>query len=326
MSRIARTPAKRGSQIALSLTTAASAAVVAATMSLGSAPVAKADVADLDAIASLASSIDSAPLAAADALLPAADPAETVMAANAISYLIDFYFPSQFTSTGAPAGLLGLGAYGLDQYLFGPNGLLPFVDQFLEPFVLKLTGTAPTDAASALMGAAAEPASAFVGLADPAETVNSANAFSYLVDFFFPSQFTSTGAPAGLLGLGAYGLDQYLFGPNGLLPFVDQFLEPFVLKLTGTAPTDAASALMGAAADPLTDAVSALDPSSVVGAVEPGAVVSALDPGAVVSALDPGAVVSALDPSALVGAVEPGAVLGGLDSVVDALVNTGALF
>src|ERR1700760_3076958 len=145
MSRIARTPAKRGSQIALSLGTAASAAVVAATMSLGNAPVAKADVTDLDALTSAVSSINPAPLSPADALVGWADPAETVNSANAISYLIDFYFPSQFTSTGAPAGVLGLGGYVLDQYLFGPNGLLPFVDKFLDPFVPDITGTPMTD-------------------------------------------------------------------------------------------------------------------------------------------------------------------------------------
>ncbi len=288
MSRIARTPAKPSRRMVLCLGAAATAAVVAGSAGLANAPVAKADVTDTDVLTSLVGALDPSALSAADTFVGAADPAETVNAANAISYLIDAFFPSQFSATGAPQGVLGLGGYYLDTYLFGPNGLLPFVDNFLEPFVLALTGSTAADAAGAVV----------MGAADSAETVAAANAISYLIDAFFPSQFSATGAPQGVLGLTGYFLDNYLFGPTAIFHGVDAFLEPFVLELTGSTATEAASAAAVGAVDPVTDLFGALDPSALVGTLEPGAVLGGLDPSA----------------------------FNVLDSVVDALVGTGTLF
>ena len=92
-------------RIALSFGTAAGAAVIAASFSMGTAPKAGADVSDADAVSSLVGALDPAALSAAsvaETALPAAT--ETVNPANAISYLIDALIPAQFTSTGAPAG------------------------------------------------------------------------------------------------------------------------------------------------------------------------------------------------------------------------------
>jgi hypothetical protein len=169
---MSRTPAKRSYQIAVCLGTAASTAVIAAAINFGTAPLARADVTDGDAVTALVGALDPNPLSAADAVVGMADPAETVSEANAFSYLIDAFFPSQFSATGAPTGLLGLGGYFLDTYLFGPNGLLPFVDNFLEPFVLELTGTTTTEAATAAAVGAVDPVTDMFGALDPGALVS----------------------------------------------------------------------------------------------------------------------------------------------------------
>src|ERR1700751_4714171 len=58
MSRNARTPAPPSRRIALGFGTAAGAAVIAASFSMGTAPVAGADVSDADAVSSLAGAPD----------------------------------------------------------------------------------------------------------------------------------------------------------------------------------------------------------------------------------------------------------------------------
>ena len=58
MSRNARTPAPPSRRIALGFGTAAGAAVIAASFSMGTAPVAGADVSDADAVSSLAGALD----------------------------------------------------------------------------------------------------------------------------------------------------------------------------------------------------------------------------------------------------------------------------
>src|SRR6202000_334026 len=117
MSRNARTPAPSSRRIALGFGTAAGAAVIAASLSMGTAPVAGADVSDADVVSSLAGALDPTAFSAASV----ADPAESVPEADAIGYLIDALDSNQFTSSGLPAGLFGTLGYYLDTYLFGPN-------------------------------------------------------------------------------------------------------------------------------------------------------------------------------------------------------------
>jgi hypothetical protein len=170
MSRNARTPAPRCRRIALGFGTAAGAAVVAASLSMGTAPVAGADVSDADAVSSLAGALDLDALSAAsvgDAAAGVPDPAGTVSETDAISYLINALDPSQFTSTGAPAGLLGLLGYGLDFYLFGPTGIFPSVDAFLEPYVLDIVHSLSSDTASAATVGGADPVIDVIGAFDP---------------------------------------------------------------------------------------------------------------------------------------------------------------
>jgi hypothetical protein len=170
MSRNARTPAPRSRRIALGFGTAAGAAVVAASLSMGTAPVAGADVSDADAVSSLAGALDLDALSAAsvgDAAAGVADPAESVPEADAISYLIDAIAPNQFTSSGAPAGVFGLLGWYLDDYLFGPNAPFYEVDAFLEPYVLDLVKSLPADAASAATVGGADPVSDVIGALDP---------------------------------------------------------------------------------------------------------------------------------------------------------------
>src|SRR5271166_3139703 len=162
MSRNARTPAPRSRRIALGFGTAAGAAVVAASLSMGTAPVAGADVSDADAVSSLAGALDLDALSAASV----ADAAASVSDTDAISYLIDHLDPGQFVGS-APTGAFGLLAWYLDDYLFGPTGIFPGVDAFLEPYVLELVSSLPSDAASAATVGGADPVSDVIGALDP---------------------------------------------------------------------------------------------------------------------------------------------------------------
>lgn len=178
MSRNARTPAPRSRRIALGFGTAAGAAVIAASLSMGTAPVAGADVSDVDALSSLAGALDLDASGVADAAAGADAAAESVPEADAISYLIDAFDPDQFTSTGAPAGLFGLVGFFLDNYFFGPNSPDPSVDAFLEPYVLEIVSKLPADAASAVAVGGADPASDVIGALDP----SAFNAFDSVID------------------------------------------------------------------------------------------------------------------------------------------------
>jgi hypothetical protein len=171
MSRNARTPAPPSRRIALSFGTAAGAAVIAASLSMGTAPVAGADVSDADVVSSLVGALDATALSGASVADAAAgaDAAETVNEADAISYLIDALDPNQFTSTGLPAGLFGTLGYYLDTYLLGPNDVFPGVDvdAFLEPYVLDIVNSLSSDAASAATVGVADPVSGLIGAFDP---------------------------------------------------------------------------------------------------------------------------------------------------------------
>ena len=94
------------------------------------------------------------------------------------------------------------------------------------------------------------------------ETVTETWAISYLIDALDTDLFTSSGAQEGLFGVLGLYLDDYLFGPNGIDPSVDVFLEPYVEELVKLFPTDAACAATVGGADPVSDLIGALDPSA----------------------------------------------------------------
>ena len=157
---------RKARRIAVSFGTAAGAAVIAASFSMGTAPVAGADVSDADAVSPLVGALDPSALSAASVADTALPAAETVPSADAISYLIDALYPDQFTSTGLPAGVFGFVGYYLDTYLYGPNGFFPGVDAFLEPYVQELVGSLTSTAASAAT-LGVDPVSDLAGAFDP---------------------------------------------------------------------------------------------------------------------------------------------------------------
>src|ERR1700677_3427217 len=112
MGRNARTRTPRGRRIALSCGTAVGAALIAASISMGNAPAARADVIGADTVSELIGASDSQALAAAG-----------VSDTLALSYLIEAFDPHSFSSTGSPTDALGLFGYYTDTYLLGPTGL-----------------------------------------------------------------------------------------------------------------------------------------------------------------------------------------------------------
>ena len=74
MSRNTRTPAPPSRRIALSFGTAAGAAVIAASFSMGTAPVAGADVSDADAVSSLVGALDPSAFSAGAPIRPRVSP------------------------------------------------------------------------------------------------------------------------------------------------------------------------------------------------------------------------------------------------------------
>ena len=203
MSRNARTPTPRGRRIALSSGTAVGAALIAASISMGTAPAAGADVIGADPVSDL--------IGAAD---PHAVSAAGVPETDALSYLIEAFDPDAFSSSGAPQTVLGLLGYDLDTYLLGPSGL----DAVLAPYVEELVGTITV-----------EP--------PPTEPP----ALSDLIAALDPNAFTSgpRARPTDALGLLGYGLDNYLLGPIGL----DALIYPYVEDLLSSLPSGAASVL-----------------------------------------------------------------------------------
>ncbi|MGB7871258.1 MAG: hypothetical protein WBM01_23855 [Mycobacterium sp.] len=202
MSRNARTPAPRRRRIALSFGMAAGAALIAASFSLGTAPVAGADVVDADPVSDLFGAAD-----------PAAVSAAGVSDTLALSYLVEAFDPNSFSSAGSPTDALGLLAYGLDTYLLGPTG----IDAELAPLVQELVGTVTVGS-------------------PPAEQL----AISDLIGALDPNAFTGGTpgvAPTDALGLLAYGLDTYLLAPYG----IDNLLYPYVEDIIASLPSSAAS-------------------------------------------------------------------------------------
>jgi hypothetical protein len=181
-------------RIALSLGTAAGAALIAASISMGTAPVAGADVLGADTVSDLIGASDSQALAAAG-----------VSNTLALSYLIEAFDPNSFSTAGAPTDALGLFGYYTDTYLLGPPG----IDAALEPLVQELVGTVTVGS-----GPATD--------ADP---------LSDLIGAFDPNAFSTAGAPTDALGLLAYGLDTYLLGPSGLGDALDPTIDSYVSSL-----------------------------------------------------------------------------------------------
>jgi hypothetical protein len=189
-------------RIAVSLGTAAGAALIAASFSMGNAPVASADVLGADAVSDLLAA------SASDAL-----PAAGVPEADALSYLIEAFDPDAFSSSGAPITALGLFGYYADTYLLGPTGL----DAVLEPYVVELVGTI---------------SSGTPGTYQPA--------ISDLIAAIDPNAFTGGTpgvAPTDGLGLLGYDLDTYLLGPFG----IDNLIYPYVEEIIKSLPAGAES-------------------------------------------------------------------------------------
>jgi hypothetical protein len=189
-------------RIALSLGTAAGAALIAASIGMGTAPVAGADVLGADTVSDL--------IAAADAeALPAAGVSNTL----ALSYLIEAFDPNSFSAAGAPTDALGLFGYYTDTYLLGPTGL----DAELAPLVQELVGTIT-----------------------PGSPGTYTPEISDLIAAFDPNAFTGGTpgvAPTDALGELGYYTDTYLFGPFG----IDNLIAPYVQEIIASLPSGAAS-------------------------------------------------------------------------------------
>ena len=202
MGRNTRTRTPRGRRIALSCGTAVGAALIAATISMGNAPAARADVIGADQVSDLFGAAD-----------PAAVSAAGVSNTLALSYLVEAFDPNSFSSAGSPTDALGLLAYGLDSYLLGPTG----IDADLAPLVQELVGTVT------------------VGSPTPEQL-----AISDLIAAFDPNAFTGGTpgvAPTDALGLLAYSLDTYLLAPSG----IDNLIYPLVEDIIKSLPSSAAS-------------------------------------------------------------------------------------
>jgi hypothetical protein len=135
-------------RIAVSLGTAAGAALIAASFSMGNAPVAGADVLGADAVSDLLAA------SASDAL-----PAVGATDADPLSDLVGAFDPNAFTSAGAPTDVFGLFAYYTDTYLLGPSGLGAYLDPIVDNYLASL----PTAAESVDVS----PVSDLVGALDP---------------------------------------------------------------------------------------------------------------------------------------------------------------
>jgi hypothetical protein len=188
-------------RIAVSLGTAAGAALISASFSIGSAPVAGADVLGADTVSDLIGAADAQALAAAD-----------VPDTMALSYLIEAFDPNSFTSTGAPQDVLGLVGYYADTYFLGPTG----IDTELAPLVQELVGTI----SSGTPGTYTPEISELIFALDP--------------DAFTSATSLTPTDPLGELG---YFVDTYLFGPFG----IDNLIDPYVQEIIASLPSAAES-------------------------------------------------------------------------------------
>jgi hypothetical protein len=192
----------RNARIALSLGTAVGAALIAASISMGNAPAAGADVLGADAVSDLIGASDSQ-------ALPAAGVSDTL----ALSYLIEAFDPNSFSAAGTPTDALGLFGYYTDMYLLGPTGL----DAELAPLVQELVGTIT-----------------------PGTPGTYTPEISDLIAAFDPNAFTGGTpgvAPTDALGELGYYTDTYLFGPFG----IDNLIAPYVQEIIASLPSPAES-------------------------------------------------------------------------------------
>jgi len=202
MGRNTRTRTPRGRRMALSLGTAAGAALIAASISMGTAPVAGADVLGADTVSDLIGASDSQALAAAG-----------VSDTLALSYLIEAFDPHSFNAAGSPTDALGLFGYYTDTYLLGPTG----IDAELAPLVEELVGTITPGSPGTYMPAISD----LIAAIDP-------NAFT---------GGTPGVAPTDALGFLGYYTDTYLFGPFG----IDNLIYPYVEEIIKSLPAGAES-------------------------------------------------------------------------------------
>ena len=196
MGRNTRTRTPRGRRIALSCGTAVGAALIAASISMGNAPAARADVIGADQVSDLIGAIDPHAVAAAG-----------VSDTLALSFLIEAFDPNSFSAAGAPTDVLGLLGYYTDTYLLGPTGL----DAELAPLVQELVGT--------------------VTVTPPTFT----DAISELIGALDPNAFSPTGAPVDALGLLGYDLDTYVLGPYGIDNLLAPYVADIIASLPSSA-------------------------------------------------------------------------------------------
>ncbi len=184
-------------RLAVSLGTVAGAALAAASFSMGTAPVAGADVFGADAVSDVIGAADTHALAAAG-----------VSNTLALSYLIEALDPSSFSSAGLPTDPLGIVGYYADTYLLGPTG----IDAQLTPLVQELVGT--------------------ISSGTP---VTYTPEISELVFALDPQAFNSATdlTPTDPFGLLAYGLDTYLLGPFGLEPLIAPYVQEIISSPAG---------------------------------------------------------------------------------------------
>jgi hypothetical protein len=197
MGRNTRTRTPRGRRIALSCGTVVGAALIAASISMGNAPAARADVIGADQVSDLIGAID-----------PHAVSAAGVSDTLALSFLIEAFDPNSFSSAGAPTDALGLLGYYTDTYLLGPSGL----DAELAPLVQELVGT--------------------VTVGSPPTFTD---AISELIGAFDPNAFSPTGVPVDALGLLGYYTDTYLLGPTGLDNLLAPYVADIIASLPSSA-------------------------------------------------------------------------------------------
>ena len=188
-------------RIAVSLGTAAGAALIAASFSMGNAPAASADVPGADTVSDLLASADSQAL-----------PAAAITDQMALSYLIEAFDPQSFSSTGSPTDALGLFGYYTDTYLLGPTG----IDAELAPLVQELVGTIT-----------------------PGAPLTYTPEISDLIFALDPNSFTSATnlTPTDALGEFGYYTDTYLFGPFG----IDNLIAPYIQEIISSLPSGAES-------------------------------------------------------------------------------------
>jgi hypothetical protein len=144
-------------RIAVSLGTAAGAALIAASISMDTAPVAGADVLGADAVSDLIGA------SAAEAL-----PAVGATDADPLTDLVAAFDGAAFTSAGAPTDLFGLFAYYTDTYLLGPSGLGDALDPGVDSFLSSLPSPAESFDVSPVSDliAALDPSAFSAGAAD----------------------------------------------------------------------------------------------------------------------------------------------------------------